>query len=542
MGGVRKWPGTEAGDPTDPNRLSGSSAVNWPFGRRLPAQAPMPTDPLCPQTSLSSFRDRRVLVVGLGRFGGGVGVTRWLANQGASVTVTDTAEGSSLIESVGELSGIDVQFRLGGHEGIQPGDYDLVIINPAVRKDQSNLFREIVRRDVPWTTELNLFCERCRATVIGITGSYGKSTTCSMLAHVLQACGGNPGSHRPKSGSEAFGCRRVHLGGNIGRSLLSDLADISANDIVVLEISNAQLEDLPRIGWTPQLAAITNLFPHHLDRYSGFDGYIAAKMNIIAARGDQRVVVGELHPEAEARLIEILDGQEDRLMRVGPPRGDLRLSIPGKHNLLNAACVSQMASVLGLADGDVVQALAEFRGLPHRLEFVGQVSGAACINDSKSTAPAATIMALQAAGEMLISRSGGGLHQGVTERTLQQRSLITIVGGQDKGVSLRDCAQFLASTCRLVICMGQAGPKFADAMARVVTAPAGGQGALSCPEIHVVPDLPSAVRYAAVHAGSDDLVLFSPGAPSFDQYVNFAERGRHFASLVQEISQQNRSR
>lgn len=475
----------------------------------------------------AGYAGAKILVVGLGRFGGGVGVTRWLAEQGASLTVTDSADPHSLADSVAALAGLNPEYRLGGHGGLRPSDFDLVVFNPAVRKDQSPLFQDAERRAVPWTTELNLFCERCRARVIGITGSYGKSTTCAMLAHVLErSC-----EAAQRDGGDLSG-RRVHLGGNIGRSLLSDLPHIQARDVVVLEISNAQLEDLPRIGWTPHLAAITNLFPHHLDRYSGFDGYIAAKLNIVAERPDQRIVVGDLHPRAQTLLSEKLGQHTDRLVPVGPPRSDVILRVPGRHNRVNATCAAAIARQFGLDDRQVVSALSEFHGLPHRLEFVGEFGGATYINDSKSTAPPATMMAVEAAMEMIGVRSAES-----AGAAAERRRLVVVLGGQDKGVSFDDCAALLARNCRQAVCVGQSGPAFADAIARAARASAG----CAPPAIHLASDLPAAVSHARIAARPGDLVLYSPGAPSFDQYVNFAERGQHFVDLVRGQSHRPRT-
>ncbi|MCH8147482.1 MAG: UDP-N-acetylmuramoyl-L-alanine--D-glutamate ligase, partial [Planctomycetes bacterium] len=127
----------------------------------------------------------RVLVVGLGRFGGGVGVSRWLVEQGAQVTVTDQADQGALRESVQRLADCDLSWRLGGHNTADLDDVDFVVVNPGVDKRNSSFFQEILERRLSWTTEINLFCERCAGMVVGVTGSFGKSTTCAMLAAVL---------------------------------------------------------------------------------------------------------------------------------------------------------------------------------------------------------------------------------------------------------------------------------------------------------------------------------------------------------------------
>jgi len=424
-------------------------------------------------------------------------VTRWLASEGATVTVTDQATHEALAESVAAVADLPVSLHLGGHDEGDLDTADLVIINPAVNKSTSAFFQAVVRRGIPWTTEMNLFCERCPAKVLGVTGSYGKSTTCAMLAEAMEAC-------CRASGASYTG---VHLGGNIGRSLLNELPNIRETDWVVLEMSNAQLEDLPQIHWAPDLAVITNLFPHHLDRYANFAEYAGAKLNITRhPNGDSKIVVGELHPVAEDMLGEVIAERRDRLVRVPPVDSPIELKVPGEHNQRNAACVLTVCRILALNEAVVRDALHDFRGLPHRLEFVRNLDGVDYYNDSKSTAPAATVIALEAL----------------------RRPTVAIVGGQRKDVSLDECAICLARYCRVVICMGESGPGFADAVQKC---DAGFQPV----KIHVVAALDDAVHLARTEAKPGEVVLFSPGAPSFDQYANFTARGRHFTDLVNAL-------
>ena len=437
----------------------------------------------------SNLSGRRVLVVGLGRFGGGLGVTRWLCEQGAIVTVTDQASAESLSESVEALRGLPVALHLSGHDDADLDTTEWVIINPAVLKSASPYFREIVRRKIEWTTEMNLFCERCPATVVGVTGTFGKSTTCAMLFEVFETA--------RRAGKVDFGA--VHLGGNIGRSLLTEVPHIDARDLVVLEMSNAQLEDLPRVSWTPNIAVITNLYPHHLDRYTGFPEYIQAKLNIARAPiGKGPLITGPLHPDVEPLLTEaVVATRRVRVHTMTPPA---ELFVPGEHNQANAACVATVAEVMGL-DGDFVrQVLRSFRGLPHRLEFVRSIHGVDYFNDSKSTAPPATVVAIRS----------------------MSRRLVTIVGGQRKHVPLSEMVESLRDRCRAVVCMGESGPAFAEALR--VASPA--------TKVGVVDRLAEAVKLATFLAQPGDAVLFSPGAPSFDQYGNFTERGRHFVETV----------
>ncbi len=477
----------------------------------------------------------RVLVVGLGRFGGGVGVTRWLTEQGAAVTVTDRAAGDELADSIDAVADLDVDLHLGGHDPSDLDEADLVVINPAVVKSTSQFFQLIERRAIPWTTEINLFCERCPCPIIGVTGSYGKSTTCAMLAEVLRAChhadvgarrdsrtsGGSDRlenrSHQPDR-SQKVCYTGVHLGGNIGRSLLSDLPDIRPTDLVVLELSNAQLEDLPRIGFFPPLAVITNLWPHHLDRYGTFAAYARAKLNIVCDPDRaSKLVVGDMADEAAALLEQLLPDHADRVVRVRSFDPPLALRVPGAHNQANAACVATMCHHLGLEEQAVREALAAFTGLPHRLQHVRTLDGVDYYNDSKSTSPDATETAI-AAFDRPTRAAGLGSHG----------RLVAIVGGQDKGVSLTKCADRLAATCTLVICVGESGRAWTDALQA-------GARAGACRIVHEPGKLDGAVSLARKHAKPGGAVLFSPGAPSFDRYPNFARRGEHFIELVNAL-------
>ena len=438
-----------------------------------------------------------VLVVGLGRFGGGVGVTSWLASQGAVVTVSDQAGPDQLAESVQAITDLDIRLHLGGHDPHDLDGTDLVIVNPAVDKLRSAFFQQIVRRQIPWTTEINLFCERCPATIIGITGSYGKSTTCAMLAAVLRAWCRD--GQTPHTG--------VYLGGNIGRSLLTELPKIRPTDLVVLELSNAQLEDLPRIPWAPPIAVINNLFPHHLDRYGGFEGYVAAKLNITRdPQPASRVFIGQLHPAAGPIVDHLLTGESGRVTRVTQAHPPIELRVPGEHNQANATCVLAVCGHLGVDEALVREMLGTFRGLPHRLEFVRTIAGVDYYNDSKSTSLAATVTAV---------------------KSLRQ-PIVAIVGGKNQEVALDEWAATIIPDTRLVICTGESGPAFAKALRSAARAE-------NSAAIRETKDLIQAVRLAHARAEAGDAVLFSPGAPSFDRYANFADRGQHFRNVVEAL-------
>ncbi|MGB0716351.1 MAG: UDP-N-acetylmuramoyl-L-alanine--D-glutamate ligase [Phycisphaerae bacterium] len=446
-----------------------------------------------------SLEGKACLVVGLGRFGGGVGVTNWLARRGAHVTVTDMADGASLAASIKGVAEARPRLLLGGHDAVRPADYDLVVFNPAVRKPQSKLFSEVVEAGVPWTTEINLFCACCRVPIIGVTGTFGKSTTCAMLTHLLVEAGGYD----------------VRFGGNIGVSLLSCLEDEAWNQdsdggrrLVVLEISEAQLDDLPDLRWGPPTAVITNVVPHHLERYGEPAFYFARKMKIIHGGTTRRVLAGPMHPAAEAMFQSACAGLDVPVIRFHQeeegPLPDYELPVPGRHNQINADVAMRVASHFGVSDDVGRRTLATFPGLAHRLEFVRDIDGVTYINDSKSTAPDATVAAVQSFA----------------------RSIVLIVGGQSNRSTCDPAVvNAVREKCRTVIAMGEHGRLVASALH---ASQRDGTTIAST----LVSSIEDACHRAREAAEPGDVVLFSPGGASFDTHHNYQQRGEAFCGIV----------
>ena len=416
------------------------------------------------------------------------------------MTITDQADRTSLAESIEALNDPSVTLHLGGHDPRDLDGIDLAVVNPALNKDRSEFFAELCRRRIPWTTEMNLFLGRCRGRVVAVTGTYGKSTTCAMLAHVLEV-------YRNDSNGTDADYGHVHLGGNIGRSLLPELGCIAPSDLVILEVSNAQLEDLPRIDWRPRIALITNLSPHHLDRYGSYAEYVRTKINILGQpTTTDRLIAGPLDEEAERLLVQRLlttTVERSAVASLDPP---VALCIPGVHHQQNAACVLTVCGHLGLRLDVIRRALSTFRGLPHRLELVRTLDDVAYFDDSKSTSPSAVLTSLSSL----------------------DRPIVAIVGGERKDVPLAAMAESLLKSCRQVICIGESGPDVARAMSKASTS---GGGCV----VTEASGLEEAVILARRCARPGDAVLFSSGAPSFDRYSNFVERGKHFARLVRGL-------
>lgn len=436
--------------------------------------------------------------MGLGRFGGGVGVTRWLAERGADVLVTDLEPEERLTASAEAIRPLvdsgRVALRLGGHNVSDFTTCDLVVANPAVPRPWENRFlRAAGAAGIPITTEIELVVRRLdRRRVVGVTGSAGKSTTAALIAHVLRECG-----------------EAVLFGGNIGGSLLQELEATARSPWVVLELSSAMLHWLD--SWSPRVAVVTNIADNHKDWHGTFEHYVASKRAILSAQeaGDT-AVLGRSVTEWPTR-----EGVARMLVESDTRFG--LLSIPGRHNQVNAAMAAAAVLALGI-DGieraDVVRAAATFPGLPHRLQFVAESGGVMFYNDSKSTTPESTVLALRALAE--------GGHGGECACPAEPRVHL-IAGGYDKGADLGPLAAAAHGVAGLYA-IGATGGRLIDL--------ASSAGVLS--DMESCADLGAAFEAAASRAREGDIVLLSPGCASWDQFENYEKRGERFVELVRQ--------
>ncbi len=450
----------------------------------------------------------RVTVMGLGRHGGGAGAARFFAARGDRVTVTDLAPPEALAASLAALADLPVRLVLGRHDPADFTDTDLVVASPAVPPDASPL-RLARSRGIPVTTEIVEFLRRSRARTIAITGSNGK-TTITALTHAMLAASGIP----------------ARIAGNIGISLLPEVASLGPKDTAVLEISSFQLEALPDDVARFAAAAISNISPNHLDRHGSFESYRAAKARILAHQGPDDVLVlnaddpafEDLAAASRARVLGTsLRGplpagawlEDGRIVaRAGFGAGgaildaaDLRLQ--GTFNVMNVMQAALLALAAGADPVAVRRAAAEFPGVPHRLETVLRRDGVLYINDSKATTPEATRGALRALS----------------------RPVHLIAGGFDKRVDpallLRDVAERAAS----VQLIGAVRQALASGLAALGGLRSGGPV-----EIH--DSLEAATRRAATLAREGEIVLLSPAHASWDQFRDFEERGDRFRGAV----------
>ncbi len=437
---------------------------------------------------------KRVTVMGLGHFGGGVGVTRFLAQQDCDILLTDTQPQDKLAESVAQIRDLvddgTVTLRLGEHNVSDFTTCDLVIANPAAPTPWDNRFlRAAQAAGIPITTEIGLLIDRLptRKRVIGVTGSVGKSTASAMIAHALTAI-----SHTT--------AHAIHLGGNIGGSLLTSLERITPDDWIVLELSSAMLYWID--DWSPHVAVLTNLGVNHLDWHGSMEHYTRSKAKILASQtaGDIAVLGTRAMPFKPNLGVQVIGPTDQIDVKQG-----IKMSVPGKHNVRNARlAASAAAAATGGAFDEAFQSIASFQGLPHRLRYVGLFAGVRVYDDSKSTTPDATTMALDAI-------------QGSSQNTNPTRVLL-IAGGYDKGTNLESLAHRCQS-CAQVWTIGQTG----DTLANLIG-----------PTAHPCDTLENATKQALAQAKPGDTLLLSPACASWDQFTNYQQRGQQFIDLVKD--------
>ncbi len=458
---------------------------------------------------------KRVTVMGLGRFGGGVGVARYLVKQGADVLVTDTLPADQLKDSLAQLAGLPIEYRLGEHNVSDFTTCDLVVANPAVKPDDRFL-RAAQAADIPITSEIRLLVQALpnRLRTIGVTGTAGKSTTTAMIGHILGKAGMQESS---KAGNE--GGRKVWVGGNIGGSLLDHIDEIGKDDWVVLELSSFMLHGLRTNkhfpGWSPHIAVVTNFSPNHLDWHETSTSYWRAKAVIFEYQKSRSSGIA-MPDDCDFIIVnqslaeKVTSETSSSIITVGSTCQN-ELCIPGDHNRQNAALAEHTCQhallCIGCIDGasNVDAALADFPGLPHRLQFVWEHNGVRYYNDSKCTTPEAAELAIK-------SFEPGTAH--------------IILGGYDKGSDLKPLAGFASEHCAGIYTIGTTGETIRTAA----------EAASAAAEVVGCGDLDTAVREALKRAAPGQVVLLSPACASWDQFDNYERRGERFIELVKQLT------
>jgi UDP-N-acetylmuramoylalanine--D-glutamate ligase len=451
-----------------------------------------------------------VVVLGLARQG--KALARFLTGEGAIVVLSDIRTRDELGAVIAELAELKLTYVLGEHQLELLDDAHALFLSGGVPSDLP-IAHEARARGIPVLNDAQLFLERCPAEVIGITGSAGKTTTTTLVDQMARL---------------AFkdSARNVWLGGNIGRPLLDDLTAIDPQDVVVMELSSFQLE---LMTISPAIAALLNLTPDHLDRHGSMEAYVDAKRRILTYQDENSTaVIGyddprtwELHQEARGRVIAFGHDKPEEgdaayvegmrlVLHLGSQSqticGTDELALKGSHNVLNVLAACALSSAVQVPVEVMAEIARTFRGVPHRLEFVGTVRGADWYNDSIATTPDRALAAVRSFDE----------------------PLVLLLGGRDKDLLWTTFANEAILHARTIILFGEAVPKLAAVFAPILEGK-------SMPGLHQVEDLERAVAAAAALVQPGDVVLLSPGCTSYDEFSNFEARGDRFREMVRSL-------
>ena len=448
---------------------------------------------------------KRVLVVGLARTG--IVTALFSAGYGATVTATDERPETELQETAARLRAAGVTLELGGHRAESFLDQDLIVVSPGVPAKLPEL--ELARaRGIPVWSEIELAWRFLRGKLIAITGSNGKTTTTSLVAHILQTAG-----------------IPTLIGGNIGTPLLALVENSMDTTVTVAEISSFQLETTEK--FRPEIGVLLNLTPDHLDRHASFDEYAQAKVRMFENQLERDIaILNADDPEITRRMPTkphifwfsrqkrvaagafLRDEQiffRNEGSEVALARRD-EISLRGEHNVENVLAACAAAYLAGADPAAIASGIKTFKGVEHRLEFVAEVSGVQFYNDSKATNVDAAVKAIEAF----------------------PGPLIVILGGKDKGSPYTPLRELLRERARLAILIGAAADKIAEDLGDAVPLERAGT-------------LDRAVHLAMQTAQPGDTVLLAPACSSFDQFENYEQRGRTFKELVASLENQNQS-
>ncbi len=436
---------------------------------------------------------RRIGVVGLGERTG-VSLVKYLCSQGAHVVVYDQKTENELKDQLNALTEFNFEFELGTERPIRILSSEFLLLSPGVPFSKPFLVKAR-EKGIPTWSEVEFAGKRLSSPLLAITGTNGKSTTTSLLAHLLKTSG-----------------KKVFVGGNLGTPLIEALGQ--AYDFIVAEISSFQLEAVETFH--PKVAALLNIFPNHLDRHGDMKTYVACKEKLFAKmEGEDLAILNQENSWCQNLAKKIKSScwqfslcseradvyvKGEEVFAKGKSIASLKgYQLFGKHNLENALAALSMAFALGCSINSLEKGIQTFTALPHRLKWIATYQGVRFINDSKSTTPEAAICAIQSF----------------------DAPTIYIAGGRPKGFAFSDLARAAERSVKHAIFFGEAASQMGQAFNQIPH--------------HLFRTLGEALEKAIEIAQDGDVVLFSPANSSFDQYKSYEHRGDHFRSLLESF-------
>jgi UDP-N-acetylmuramoylalanine--D-glutamate ligase len=457
----------------------------------------------------TNWNGKRVLILGAARQG--LALARWLALHGARVTLSDMRSADELRNVREALADVQIDWALGGHPLELLDTTDVLCLSGGVPLTLP-IVAEAVSRGIPLSNDSQIFMEVVPCKTIGITGSAGKTTTTTLVGRMAKNAYGD----------------KAYIGGNIGDPLINYVDNMKADDVAILELSSFQLEQMTI---SPNVAAILNITPNHLDRHGTMEAYTAAKTRILEFQSKSDIAVlgrddkgawnlrnkvnGKLFTFSLHELDEGLDGAyyHDGLLNLRDGNAYLplilreKILLRGDYNVANVLAAFTIGHAAGFPLDAMLDAVEDFHGVPHRLELVRELNGVRWYNNSIASAPERTIAVIHAFDE----------------------PIVLLLGGRDKNLPWEELMQLVNERVDHVVLFGEAAEK----VQRTVDSLGLSQKRFTLSRAN---GLHEAVRQAAEVAEAGDVVLLSPGGTSFDEFKDFEERGERFRTWVQELS------
>lgn len=457
--------------------LTPSDILNWPD---------LPPD----------LKDLRVTVLGMARTG--VSVVKLLNHAGCVVNVSDSGRNPELEKHAAELKALEINFELGGHSDLL-FDCDFIVRSPGIPMTVPFL-QKALKKSITVLSEIEVASWFCRAKIVAVTGSNGKTTVVNWIGDLLERAE-----------------RGYAVCGNVGTAFSDVVLDLEPDAAAIVEVSSFQLENI--IRFKPDIAIITNFSPDHLDRYGSFSEYMDAKCRIfsnqtkhealIFNRDDAQVSKRVRHAKSKLMSFGLDEPTENSLGiqgnsivqnlngKIAIMLNKSNVSLPGNHNLENALAVAATAIELGIPREALLASLTGFRGVAHRIEQVSEYRGVLFVNDSKATNIASGLVALASF----------------------TRPIILLAGGRDKGSDFSTIAPQVAKKVKQAVLFGEAGPVIEKSWKGTIN-------------LRRVDKFTKAVELAYSLADEGDIILLSPMCASFDEFTNYEERGQVFKQLV----------
>jgi len=456
---------------------------------------------------ISKLRSKQISVIGAAR--SGVGVARLLTQNGARVFVSDVGDATKLAKNIAELKKENISYEAGSHSG-RVFDCSLMVLSPGVPSD-APVVLEAKKRGIDVVSELEVASWFCKAPIVAITGSNGKTTTTTLLGRIF---------------SDA---KKKHaVAGNIGEAFSNIVLALAETDVAVLEVSSFQLDHIG--SFHPRISVILNITRNHMDRYgNSMEQYADSKARIfmnqtaddlLIYNRDDELTTGKAK-NAKCRTLafstatKVNEGAfvDHGLLKTqmnGKGRDIINtseISIRGEHNLQNAMAATLVAQAMGVGPAYIRSTLRNFKGVEHRQEFVREMNGIRYVNDSKATTVEAVLRALSAFSE----------------------PIVLILGGKDKGNDYSTMADAVKKKVRAIVAVGYSAEKIVKNFEKVV--PVERVDTIGN-EIPNVVSMERTIEVATALARRGDVVLLSPACTSFDWFTDYEERGRVFKSAV----------